>query len=271
MLADQAINTFNPYDSDLIKIDGEEVRRRNGIVPTNAHIFFAIYQAIAERENIEGYYKAYPPEFFDLVIIDECHRGGANQDGTWRAILDHFSPAIHLGLTATPKRTDNVDTYDYFGDPVYEYSLKDGINDGFLTPYQVKRVRTNLDELILTDGDLILKGEAKKDLYESNDYDKTIIANERTELVAKAILENINPLEKTIIFCVNQNHALNMRDMINKHKTITDPLYCVRVTSDEGKIGRDLLERFQDNDKDIPTIPNLFADAHYRRRCPQRA
>lgn len=254
VLADQAINTFNPYDSDLIKIDGEEVRRRNGKVPTNAHIFFAIYQAIAERENIDGYYKAYPPEFFDLVIIDECHRGGAKQDGSWRAILDHFSPAIHLGLTATPKRTDNVDTYDYFGDPVYEYSLKDGINDGYLTPYQVKRVRTNLDELVLTDGDLILKGEAKKDLYESGDYDKTIIANERTELVAKAILDNINPLEKTIIFCVNQNHALNMRDMINKHKTITDPLYCVRVTSDEGKIGRDLLERFQDNDKDIPTL-----------------
>lgn len=254
VLADQAINTFNPYENDLIKINGEEVRRRNGVVPTNAHLFFAIYQAIAERENIGGYYKEYPEDFFDLIIIDECHRGAASEDASWRSILDHFTPAVHLGLTATPKRTDNVDTYNYFGKPVYEYALKDGINDGFLTPYRVKRIRTNLDELILTDGDLILKGESKKDLYESTDYDQTIIASDRTELVAKAILENINPLEKTIIFCVNQNHALTMRDMINKHKTIQDPLYCVRITSDEGKEGRELLEQFQDNDKNIPAI-----------------
>jgi type I restriction enzyme R subunit len=255
VLADQAINTFNPYEKDLIKINGEEIRRRHGVVPTNAHIFFAIYQAIAEREDIGGYYKEYPKEFFDLVIIDECHRGGANENGSWRAILDHFGSAVHIGLTATPKRNDNIDTYDYFGgDPVYEYSLKDGINDGFLTPYRVKRVRTNLDELVLTGSDLILKGEVKKDLYESKDYDKTIIADERTELVAKSILEQIKPLDKTIVFCVNQNHALNMRDMLNKHKTINDPKYCVRITSDEGKIGRELLELFQDNDKDIPAI-----------------
>jgi len=230
------------------------VRRRNGVVPTNAHLFFAIYQAIAEREDIGGYYKEYPEDFFDLIVIDECHRGAANEEGSWRAILDHFKPAVHLGLTATPKRSDNIDTYNYFGKPVYEYALKDGINDGFLTPYRVKRVRTNLDELILTDGDLILKGESKKDLYESTDYDQAIIAEERTELVAKAILENNNPLDKTIVFCVNQNHALTMRDMLNKHKTVKDPLYCVRVTSDEGKDGRELLEQFQDNDKNIPTI-----------------
>jgi len=254
ILADQAINTFNPYEKDLIKIDGEEVRKRNGVVPTNAHIFFAIYQAIAERENIGAYYKAYPADFFDLILIDECHRGAANNEGSWRAILDHFSPAIHLGLTATPKRTDNIDTYNYFGKPVYEYSLKDGINDGFLTPYRVKRIRTNLDELVLTTDDQIIKGESNQDVYESNDFDKKIIADERTDLVARAILNNINPMEKTIIFCTSQPHALTMRDMINKHKTVTDPCYCVRVTSDEGKAGRDLLERFQDNDRDIPTI-----------------
>lgn len=254
ILADQAINTFNPYERDLLKIDGDEVRRRNGVVPTNAHIFFAIYQAIAERENIGGYYKEYPEDFFDLIIIDECHRGAANNEGSWRAILDHFKPAIHLGLTATPKRTDNIDTYNYFGRPVYEYSLKDGINDGFLTPYRVKRIRTNLDELVLTSDDEILKGESNQDVYETNDFDNKIVADQRTELVAKAILENINPLEKTIVFCTNQDHALTMRDMINKHKTVADPYYCVRVTSDEGKPGRDLLERFQDNDKDIPTI-----------------
>lgn len=254
ILADQAINTFNPYEKDLIKINGEEVRKRNGVVPTNAHIFFAIYQAIAEREDIDGYYKAYPKDFFDLVLIDECHRGAANETGSWRAILDHFSSAVHLGLTATPKRTDNVDTYEYFGQPAYVYSLKDGINDGFLTPYRVKRVKTNLDELVLTKDDLIVEGESDQDLYQVEDYDRKIIVDERTELVAQTILENINPLEKTIIFCENQNHALTMRDMINKYKTVKDPYYCVRVTSDEGKIGRELLEKFQDNDKDIPTI-----------------
>lgn len=254
ILADQAINTFNPYEKDLIKIDGEEIRNRNGVVPTNAHIFFAIYQAIAERENIGGYYNEYPADFFDLIIIDECHRGAANNEGSWRAILEHFSSAVHVGLTATPKRTDNIDTYNYFGQPVYEYSLKDGINDGFLTPYRVKRIRTNLDELVLTGDDRIIKGESNQDVYETENFDSKIIVDERTELVAKAILENINPLEKTIIFCTNQNHALTMRDMINKHKTVADPYYCVRVTCDEGKAGRDLLERFQDNDRDIPTI-----------------
>ncbi|WP_456305073.1 EcoAI/FtnUII family type I restriction enzme subunit R [Aeromonas simiae] len=254
ILADQAINTFNPYEKDLVKINGEEVRKRNGVVPTNAHIFFAIYQAIAERENIDGYYKAYPQDFFDLVLIDECHRGAANETGSWRAILDHFNSAVHLGLTATPKRTDNVDTYEYFGQPAYVYSLNDGINDGFLTPYRVKRVRTNLDELVLTKDDVIVEGESGQDLYKVEDYDRKIIIDERTELVAKVILQNINLLEKTIVFCENQNHALTMRDMINKHKKVKDPLYCVRVTSDEGKIGRELLEKFQDNDKDIPTI-----------------
>ena len=259
ILADQAINTFNPYEKDLIKINGEEVRKRNGVVPTNAHIFFAIYQAIADRtdrekENIDGYYKSYPTDFFDLVMIDECHRGSANDTGSWRAILDHFGNAVHIGLTATPKREDNVDTYDYFGTPAFEYSLKAGINDGFLTPYRVKRVRTNLDELVLTKDDQVIEGESGQDVYQVEDYDKKIIVDERTELVAKAILDNINPLEKTIVFCENQNHALTMRDMINKNKKVKDPHYCVRVTSDEGKIGRELLEKFQDNDKDIPTI-----------------
>lgn len=254
ILADQAINTFNPYESDLIKINGEEIRKRNGVVPTNAHIFFAIYQAIAEREDIGGYYKEYPQDFFDMVMIDECHRGSANDEGSWRSILDYFSSAVHIGLTATPKREDNVDTYKYFGSPAYEYSLKDGINDGFLTPYRVKRIKTNLDEFVLNGGDQIIEGETEQTVFTTEDFDKKITVDERTDLVARTILGNINPLEKTIIFCENQNHALTMRDMINKHKKIQDPHYCVRVTSDEGKVGRELLERFQDNDKDIPTI-----------------
>ncbi|WP_299180144.1 EcoAI/FtnUII family type I restriction enzme subunit R [uncultured Aquimarina sp.] len=254
VLADQAINTFNPYENDLVKIDGEEIRSRNGVVPTNAFIFFAIYQAIAERENIGGYYSKYPKDFFDLIVIDECHRGSANEEGSWRAILDHFDVSVHLGLTATPKRDDNVDTYKYFGKPIYEYSLKDGISDGFLTPYKLKRVKTNIDEYIHTKDSKIIQGEVKKDRYELKDFNNSITVIQRTELVAKAILNNMNEMDKTIVFCVNQDHALELRDIINKFKTVNDPNYCVRVTSDEGKIGRNYLESFQDNDKDIPVI-----------------
>jgi len=254
VLADQAINNFNPLEKDIIKINGEEIKKRNGVVPTNANIFFAIYQAISERENISGYYKHYPRDFFDLVIIDECHRGGAKEEGTWRDILDHFTGAVHLGLTATPKRQDNIDTYRYFGKPVYEYSLKEGINDGFLTPYKVKRIRTNIDEYVHTSEDIIVKGNLDKELYEMSDFERKIVIPERTELIAKSVLENMQTLDKTIIFCVNQNHALMMRDYINKYKSVKDPHYCVRITSDEGEVGRQLLERFQDNDKDIPAI-----------------
>ncbi len=256
ILADQAINTFNdPFEKDLVKIDGSEIKARNGQVPTNAHIFFAIYQAISEKENIGGYYKQYPTDFFDLIIIDECHRGSANEEGSWREILDYFGSAVHLGLTATPKRKDNVDTYQYFGKPVYEYSLKDGINDGYLSPYKVKKIRTNIDSYIYTKADVVLEGEIEyKKVYKKKDFNKTIIIPKQIDLVAQALLDNMNPMEKTIVFCVDQPHALNMRDAINKHKKIADPNYCVRVTSDEGKEGRDLLERFQDNDKDIPVI-----------------
>ncbi|TCO02198.1 EcoAI/FtnUII family type I restriction enzme subunit R [Natronoflexus pectinivorans] len=256
ILADQAINTFNdPFEKDLVKIDGSEIKARNGQVPTNAHIFFAIYQAISEKENIGGYYKQYPADFFDLVIIDECHRGSANEEGSWREILDYFGSTVHLGLTATPKRKDNVDTYQYFGKPVYEYSLKDGINDGYLSPYKVKKIRTNIDSYIYTKDDVVLEGEVEyKKVYKKKDFNKTIIIPKQIDLVAQALLDNINPMEKTIVFCVDQPHALNIRDAINKHKKIADPNYCVRVTSDEGKEGRDLLERFQDNDKDIPVI-----------------
>lgn len=254
ILADQAINTFNPLEKDVIKINGEEIRNRAGKVPTNANIFFAIYQAISEKENIGGYYKQYPPDFFDLIIIDECHRGSAVDGSSWREILNHFSNAVHLGLTATPKRGDNVDTYNYFGKPVYEYSLKEGINDGFLTPYKVKRIRTNIDEYVPTSDDRVVSGELEDKIYQLNDFENKIVIPQRTELIAQAILDNISTMDKTIVFCVNQEHALAMRDMINRHKSVKDPLYCVRVTSDEGELGRQLLERFQDNDKDIPAI-----------------
>lgn len=261
VLADQSMNTFNPLEKDCVRINGKEIKKRGGKVPTNANVFFAIYQSIAERksdeanteDDVTAYYKQYPHNFFDLIIIDECHRGSANNDSSWREILNHFKSAVHLGLTATPKRDDNGDTYEYFGDPVYEYSLKDGINDGFLTPYKVKRIQTNIDEYRFDPNDIIT-GELEKQIVTLEQFEKQIVIPKRTELVAKTILDNMNPMDKTIIFCVNQQHASDMKIAIDKFKTIKDNNYCVRVTSDEGEIGRNFLEMFQNNDRDIPTI-----------------
>ena len=257
ILVDQAINTFNNIEAQIVKVDGKEIKKRNGIVPSAANVYFAIYQAItggANDEEILEYYKQYPKDFFDIIIIDECHRGSANDEGSWRRVLDHFEDAVHLGLTATPKRDDNVDTYNYFGKPVYEYSLKEGINDGFLTPYKVKRVRTNLDEYVFKSGDSVKSGELNKQQYDQSEFNRTIIIPERIDKIAQNILELINPMDKSIVFCVDQEHALRLRDAINRHKTIRDIDYCVRVTSDEGQRGKEKLEQFQDNDKDIPVI-----------------
>ncbi len=261
VLADQAFNTFNPLEKDIVRINGKAIKKRGGRVPTNANIFFAIYQSIAERKSEEydadndvtAYYRQYPPNFFDLIIIDECHRGSANDESSWREILDYFGSAVHLGLTATPKRDDNGDTYRYFGDPVYEYSLKEGINDGFLTPYKVKRIRTNIDEYRFNPNDII-SGELEAQIVALEQFEKQVVIPQRTELIARTILEQINPMEKSIIFCVNQQHAIDMKIAIDKYKPISDNDYCVRVTSDEGEIGRNYLEMFQNNDRDIPTI-----------------
>ncbi len=261
VLADQAFNTFNPLEKDIIRVNSKEIKKRGGKVPTNANIFFAIYQSIAERKSdeydaendVRAYYKQYPPNFFDLVIIDECHRGSANDESSWREILNYFGSAVHLGLTATPKRDDNGDTYRYFGAPIYEYSLKDGINDGFLTPYKVKRIRTNIDEYRYSPDDIIT-GELDEKVVKIEQFEKQVIIQKRTELIAKTILEQINPMDKTIVFCVNQKHAIDMKIAIDKYKTVADSNYCVRVTSDEGEIGRNFLEMFQNNDLDIPTI-----------------
>ncbi|WP_457747460.1 EcoAI/FtnUII family type I restriction enzme subunit R [Sulfurimonas sp.] len=266
VLKDQSMNTFNPLEKDCVEINGKIIKKRGGKVPTAGNIFFAIYQSIAENKNrvvdvteeereddVTAYYKQYPSNFFDLIIIDECHRGSANDESSWREILNHFSSAVHLGLTATPKRDDNGDTYKYFGEPIYEYSLKDGINDGFLTPYKVKRIQTNIDEYRFDPNDIIT-GELDKQIVELEQFEKQVVIPKRTELIAKTILQNMNPMDKSIIFCVNQKHALDMKIAIDKFKTIKDNNYCVRVTSDEGDIGRDFLEMFQNNDRDIPTI-----------------
>ena len=264
VLVNQAMNTFNPLEKDIIKINSEEIRKRNGKVPTNASIFFWIYQALTgwnywedtENDNFssEEYFRQYDKNFFDLIVIDECHRGWAREDGNWAEILKYFESAVQIGLTATPKRADNVDTYKYFWNPIYEYSLKNGIDDGFLTPFKIKRIQLNTDEFVLNSSDKIISWEVKKQVFGVNDMDRTIFIDERTELVAQTILQQINKMDKTIVFCVDQDHALRMRDAINKYKTVKDADYCVRVTSNEWEIWKIFLEKFQNNSKDIPTI-----------------
>lgn len=264
VLKDQAYNTFNPIEKDCVEVNGKVIKKRNGEVPIAGNVFFAIYQSLSSGNNRDvteeemddnamEYYKQYPKNFFDLIVIDECHRGSANDESSWRDILTHFGSAAHLGLTATPKRDDNGDTYKYFGDPIYEYSLKDGINDGFLTPYKVKRIQTNIDEYRFDPNDIV-EGELEKQIVTLEQFEKSVVIPKRTELVAKTIVDNINPMDKTIIFCVNQKHALDMKVSIDKFKSVKDNNYCVRVTSDEGDIGRSFLEDFQNNDRDIPTI-----------------
>jgi type I restriction enzyme R subunit len=201
------------------------------------------------------YFGDYPPDFFDFIVIDECHRGGANDESNWRGILDYFAPAVQLGLTATPKRNENVDTYAYFGDPVYIYSLKEGINDGFLTPFKVKQISTTLDEYVYTPDDKLIEGEIETGrLYTETDFNKIIEIKEREVHRVKVFMEQINQNEKTLVFCATQDHALAVRDLINQMKTGSDPNYCQRVTANDGALGEQYLREFQDNEKTIPTI-----------------
>ena len=153
-------------------------------------------------------YQEYPEDFFDFIVIDEWHRGGANDESTWRSILEYFAPAVQLGLTATPRRQDNVDTYQYFGNPVYIYSLKEGINDGFLTPFKVKRIKTTLDDYRYTSDDTIVEGEIEEGkLYEEKDFNRSIEIVEREAKRVNIFLDEANQNEKAIIFCANQGHA----------------------------------------------------------------
>jgi type I restriction enzyme R subunit len=254
-LADQAFNGFSAFPEDeLARINPLDIRKK-GAVPMNASVFFTIFQTFMSGPNNTPYYGEYPPDFFDFIVIDECHRGGANDEGNWRGILEYFSPAVQLGLTATPKRKDNVDTYKYFGDPVYVYSLKEGVNDGFLTPFKVKRVKTTLDDYVYTSDDEIIEGEVEEGkIYEEADFNKIIEIREREAKRVRVILDEINQNEKTIIFCANQAHALAVRDLVNQMKKSGDPFYCARVTANDGARGEQHLRDFQDNEKTIPTI-----------------
>jgi len=255
ILADQAFNAFSAFPQDaLVRINPADIRKKGG-VPTNASIFFTIFQTFMTGPGDTPHYGDYPADFFDFIIIDECHRGGANDESTWRAILEYFSPAVHLGLTATPKRIDNVDTYKYFGEPVYTYSLKDGINDGFLTPFKVKRVKTTLDDYMYVADDNVVDGEVEEGkLYQEADFNKIIEIKERENFRVQRILEIINRNDKTIIFCATQDHALAVRDLVNELKSVKDVNYCVRVTANDGARGEQFLRDFQDNEKTIPTI-----------------
>jgi type I restriction enzyme R subunit len=259
ILADQAFNSFSAFPEDaLVRIKPSEIKKK-GNVPTNGSIFFTIFQSFMSGTDKEGnpapYFGAYPPDYFDFIIIDECHRGGANDEGNWRAILNYFAPAVQLGLTATPKRQDNVDTYKYFGEPVYIYSLKEGINDGFLTPFKVKRIKTTLDDYTYTSDDQIIEGEVEEGRnYTESDFNRIIEIKEREAKRVQIYMDEANQKEKAIIFCATQDHASAVRDLVNQYKTSTNPNYCVRVTANDGEIGEQFLREFQDNEKTIPTI-----------------
>jgi type I restriction enzyme R subunit len=255
ILADQAFNEFSPFPEDaLVRISPDAVRKK-GKVPTNGNIFFTIFQTFETESTGVPNFGEYPKDFFDLIIVDECHRGGATEDGNWRAILEYFAPAVQLGLTATPKRRDNVDTYAYFGEPRYIYSLKEGIGDGFLTPFRVRKYQTSIDDYTFVGDDTVVAGEVEVGkLYTGGDFNRVIIIREREVFRVELLLAQINPNEKTIIFCATQDHALMIRDIINEKKTNPNTSYCVRVTADEGGIGDQHLRDFQDNEKTIPTI-----------------
>jgi type I restriction enzyme R subunit len=260
VLANQAYNAFSAFPEDaLVRIKPTEIKK-SGRVPTNGSVFFTIFQTFMSGTDKDGrpapYFGDYPKDYFDLIIIDECHRGGANDEGNWRAIMDYFSPAVQIGLTATPKREQNANTYKYFGAPVYIYSLKEGINDGFLTPFKVKRIQTTLDDYIYTNDDTIIEGEIEEGRrYTESDFNRIIEIKAREEKRVQLFLNEINQKEKTIVFCANQDHAAAVRDLINQNKTINkDPFYCVRVTANDGEQGEQYLRDFQDNEKTIPTI-----------------
>lgn len=261
ILIEQAMGDFEPLESEIVRVNGEAIRKK-GSIPTNGNIFFSIYQAIAgapREQSDKPYFMDYPQDFFDLVIIDECHRGGASNESSWREVLNHFSGATHLGLTATPKRDLNVDTYEYFGEPKYTYSLKQGIEDGFLTPFKVKRITTTMDRYVFNPADFVESGEVDESReYTLTDFNRAIYLPEREERLVQIMFEQIDPNQKTIVFCNDEKHAAMVRDFINKHKpagTLGDHRnYCVRVTATEGKIGDEHLEDFRDNEKQVPTI-----------------
>ena len=269
ILADQAFNAFSAFDPHaLCRIRPEEIRRRGGI-PRNASVFFTIFQTFMtgggpsgdEGEIAQGdgspqfTFEGYEPDFFDFIIIDECHRGGARDESSWRGILEYFKPAAQLGLTATPKRDVNVDTYAYFGEPVYTYALKEGIGDGFLTPFKVRQMASTMDEYTFVAGDEVLSGDIDPDrTYTEADINTKLVIDQREQSRVHEFMDQIDQRQKTLVFCATQEHAARVRNFINQVKDNPDPHYCERVTADDGELGERHLREFQDNEKTLPTI-----------------
>lgn len=255
ILANQAYLDFGAFPQNaLVRIEPQQIAAA-GDVPRNGSVFFTIFQTFMSGQDGKPYFGEYEKDFFDLIIIDECHRGGANNESSWRDILNYFSEAVHLGLTATPKREDNADTYDYFGEPVFKYSLKEGIEDGFLTPFKVKRIQSTIDEYVYTNDDEVIEGDVKEGkVYIESDFNRTIVIEARERKRVQDMLDNINKNEKTIVFCANQAHAALIRNLINQEVKPSSADYCVRVTANDGSIGDMHLKNFQDTARTIPTI-----------------
>jgi type I restriction enzyme, R subunit len=262
-LADRNVLVDDPKDKTFAVFGDARFKIEGGKINKGREMYFAIYQAIAKDANRPGLYKEYPADFFDLIIVDECHRGSANDESNWREILNYFEPAFQLGMTATPKRADNADTYAYFGDPIYTYSLRQGIEDGFLAPYRVHRIITSFDaagwrpDAGTRDR---LGREIPDDEYHTKDFERTVALRKRTEAIAKHLtdfLKSTDRMAKTIVFCVDQEHADEMkRALVNLNSDLVRqyPDYVCRVTSDEGDIGRGHLDRFMDIERTTPVI-----------------
>ena len=259
-LADQARNDFDNFPEDaMVRVNPKLLhsKKYDGKVPTGRSIYFTIFQTFMQRDDSGmAYYMQYPKNFFDFVIIDECHRGGANDESEWRELMDYFDGAVQLGMTATPKRKENTNTYAYFGEPVYTYSLKQGINDGFLTPFRVKIAKSNIDDYKYEEDDKVVAGDIDKGktYTESDFYNGNISIRDRDEHRVKELLGQMGVDEKTIVFCAKQSHAAIIRDMINQHKRCPDSNYCMRVTAADGDEGEQQLKYFQDNENLRPTI-----------------
>lgn len=262
-LADRNFLVDDPKDKTFTPFGDARYKIESGAVVYSREMYFAIYQALAEDERRTGLFRDYPADFFDLVIVDECHRGSARNDSSWRVILEHFKPAYQLGMTATPLREDNRDTYKYFGNPMYEYSLRQGIDDGFLAPYRVHRVITQWDAAGWRPSvsDLDRYGRPiPDDEYLTNDFEKVVALRARTRAIARHLtdfLKKTDRFAKTIVFCVDQEHAAEMREeLVNLNSDLVAqyPDYVARVTSDEGAAGHGHRERFQDVETRTPVI-----------------
>jgi type I restriction enzyme, R subunit len=262
-LADRNVLVDDPKDKIFAPFGDARHKIAAGDARKSREMYFSTYQAIAHDEIRPGLYRDFPPDFFDLVIVDECHRGSAREESNWREILEYFTPAVQLGMTATPLREDNKDTYRYFGNPIYTYSLRDGIEDGFLAPYRVHRVVTSVDAAGWrpSKGDLDRYGREIPDQeYGTKDFERSVALKSRTEAIARHLtdfLERTDPFAKTIVFCVDQEHADEMRRALNnanQDRVREYPDYVCRVTADEGSIGGGHLSRFQELETVSPVI-----------------